>query len=548
MIESCSEAKPANYMIEGTIANHLIILTAFKYVNMQTAGLGFSFSFQVNKVIRSSMYYAINLGFFASPTFSKKNYRFSIYWNDMQSISFGKIDASDFTSLKLHALDRIPANTIFTFYCDGCSSSDNTLNTAISASLFRKDGKEVVVIDESRKIATFNLNPNKELSNVVLTRKNSFPNLDCTYEISFKPIANEISIYGRIYIVFPKSFLPALNQVGQLYCTLESVLVYCDIMDVRSISISPQMTLKNTSSTAYKLIISGVVLPKAKEENFNIYFALDTNSNPFDGISESVSLAQPDLSSTLPEIDIIEDIRFENKVIRNGNTLRIQLQMSKVITVGGPHKFLLQLPWIFYESLYISSSVTCSIIDTAKMSELGEKCLYIGETKILIYLKSEMTTSLGGLTLNFTISNLYSPQKYSYPPFAGFYSISHLNNDNVTLSMGRGVRNVTDFTNFTSNVNKALLVWEEENFFRNEPINIFQNIYSSQLTLKRKDGNFPSSCKFKVIIPKKYVFIFIRLPNQDSKLSQRIFPLEPEFQECPLKSLRIQARLQEFMF
>lgn len=508
MIETCSEAKPADYRIEGFFASPIIQLTAFKYVNMQSARFGFSFSFQINKVIRSSMYYAVNLGFFTNPTFNQKNYKFSIYWNDLRSISFAKIDASDFTSLKLYALDRIPVNTIFTFFCDGCSSSDNTLNTAISASLLRKDGKEVVVMEDSRKITTFNLNVNKELSNVVLTRKNSFPNLECNYEITFKPIANEISIYGRIYITFPKSYLPALNPVGQLYCTLESVLVYCDIIDVRSISISPHITLKTTSSTSYKLVISGVLLPNTKDENFNIFFALDTNSDPFDGISESISLVQPDLSSIVPEINIIEDINFANQLIRNGNTLRIQLQMSKVMTSVGPHKFLFQLPWIFYESLYLNPSVTCSIIDTTKLSEMGENCSYIGETKILIFLKKDVTISLGGLTLNFTISNLYSPQKYSYPPFSGFYSISHLNSDNVTLSIARGVRNVTDFTNFTSNVNKALLIWEEENLFRNEPINILQNVYSTKLTLRRKDGDFPSSCKFKVIIAKKSLLYF----------------------------------------
>lgn len=215
-----------------------------------------------------------------------------------------------------------------------------------------------------------------------------------------------------MFIEFTKCIPPKLNYAGVLECLINEVPAYCEFVEDRRVSVWPNIII--TKGQTVNLIISGVTQPNPSDVDAvtpQVYIALDTNDNVFDGISEHVFIPEDfDQSTALPGIIYMHDLSVSQNKIRSTTNIVMVIGLPANTVLLNSYIYI-QFPASLASSLFYSSSFSCSVkrIADPVLQEFASSCSLLRGRKAVIRF---FTDSLNAIGLNYTItiSGILTPQ------------------------------------------------------------------------------------------------------------------------------------------
>jgi len=512
LTETCSQSSPAGFALNGGQMTNDVILSSLNYVNMANARGAFFFSFTLTRNLRQGNAFYFNLGYFSNGLTTPGIYQcYVLDSTQAKSHLFTSFDASDTTNAKLVLNSNINGGGTYTLKCTGGAQTPNpTVQTSISASYVRvSDGTVITNTILTKEQLNYVSIPNAvNLSTVSLSKKFITRGMDADYLFSFKPVTANVPITGMIYIEFSQAISPYINSMANFECFLNEILVFCGSVAERRLGIIPNIPLLTSSSDNYLLLISGVTQPNSEDSNWQVYFALDNNTNPYDGILEQAYISEPSLNSTAVINSIfLKDMILSNHVIRQLLSIEFQVLLSAG-SISTGNQLIVQLPYSFRESIQLTDQLSCSVIKMGDLTstQLSSSCFKTFNRKIIMFVTDNSNTA--ALTYRVIISGIYSPQ---YPTFYNEDVRIFLTSDNITITASTVtcLRNTTEFLTFldvSTNDTIVELDFFDRNFNTLETIDVYQGSYRTYIGLGPTNGNFPSSFKWNFTNPTNATF------------------------------------------
>jgi len=502
MFESSEKCSMVGAFLSVTMSNQLpnvVNITSLSYVNMQSARGTFSITFTYPKIIRDSYAFALTIGVFGNPTIANNNFRCVIYDNN-GVVSNKWLSISTFNNnygTVITAKQTSHNGGVFDFKCVGGNSPDSSLDPAfnpIFSNLQRANGIAITQVVVNDKIFVPNLPSSIQSSVVSLTKIFTSRGLDSDYVISFKPTANDITTDGRIYIEFPRCIPPKLNKFGYLECYLNDILVFCEFLDERKVSIWPIMPLFKSASVNYRVKIAGVTQPfsNAQDTNMKVYFALDQDNDPINGISEQNFLTDTmDQSNNPITVITIHDMNYTNNKIRSSTdiTTVINLPLNSISNAGTAGLWI-QVPGSLANGLiYGTNTITASLtrVYNITYTNLVSSISWQKGRKLYLSLITDPDNAVSSLNYTLTLMNLMTSQQ----PLPTNYRenlIIFLTTDNITATAisSAGCRNTTNYLSFQQNSSTILLNWlngNSETVTYSNPLDVNIGFYQTKFFL-----------------------------------------------------------------
>lgn len=470
-IEICSQDSPVAFNIDATKALAVITLASLKYINMKSARGTFSFTFSFSRQIRKGNVFGFNLGHFANPTSSGKNFRCLITdSNNIVSNQFHSLTTSDLSAAILTVKNTISLGGTFNFKCIGGQTSDFTANPTVSISaVYGRNGLTTNIATSTSNIAPKTVPDSVLIALTSLNKLYKSKGFDSDYIISFVPSVENVTTSGRIIVEFTKCISPKLNYGGVFSCYLNDIPVYCELVDERRISVSPNILLIKNNPSNYVLTITGVTQPNSADIDTTpfLYLALDNNADASDGIQEHAFISDIfDTSSTLPGVIYVHDFSYSQNRLRSTTSLTavINLPATSVIAEG---LLYIQVPASLQDSLFYKPNVICSLrrFNQTNSPEFSKRCSIMRGGKILLILD---TDPLNNVALNYTLNivDILTPRRPSLlTKFSREDIRIFLTSDNqtVTYTTASGSRNSTKFIAWSDESSSNVLGWVDNN-------------------------------------------------------------------------------------
>ena len=471
--EKCSSTG-AVLSVSANKLSSLANITSISYVNMQNARGAFSITFNYPRIIRENYIFTLSIGVFGIPTVTNSNFRCLLYENGQVSNKWKTISSfNNVFETKITCKNRIDNGGNFAFTCKGGNSPDFSISSffnPIYTYITRNSGD--VLTDSETHFIVPNMPNSIQSTSVSLTKIFKSRGLDSDYVISFKPTANNVTTDGRIYIEFSLSIPPKLNKFGNLECYFNDILAFCEFLDERKISIWPIVPLLITASKQYTVRISGVTQPysNAQDKNLKVYFALDLDNDPNNGLSEQTVLPDPMDTGTTPISAItIHDIQYTNNLIRSSTdiTLVINLPLNS-ISANTTAGIWIQVPGSLATGLLYGWNVVSATmfrVYNASYPNLVRSITPKTGRRLYLSLYSDPDNGNSGLNYTLSIQNLFTSQQ---PPQVNYLReniLLFIASDNTTATSisASGSRNTSIYLNFQTNSSAILLNWLNEN-------------------------------------------------------------------------------------
>lgn len=471
-VESCSVNTPAMFVVDGSQSLSVISFgtkSDFKYTNMKGARGAFYFTFRYYKTIRSNNYFVLNLGFFAYPSALNKRFRCVILGiGDQPSNNFGSLTTSDLNNMKLSVKNDINGGGVFKIKCMGGQTTDYSMNTNVPISLsYMRAGGLIEIAANDNKISSGLIPPEHlGLSSALLRKTFKTKGFEAEYQIEFLPSSTNITYSGRIIVEFPKCIPPKLNSAGVFSCYLDEIPAFCESTDERRVSIWPTKVLSTNNEKPYVLRITGVTQPNTAEveENPQVYLALDSNDNVYDGIAEQIFIADSfDASIIYPIPLYVHDLTVSSNVIRSSASISIKITFPPSSIVEGNYIFV-QLPASLENSLFYnpySPFPSCSMkrLDSSLPLELVKVCNLLRGRRFIFQISPDKDNYLP-LSYIITLNNLITPQDIPFFFREDVKVFISPDNLTVTHSTCLGHRNSSNFIKWNVDSTSALLNWK----------------------------------------------------------------------------------------
>lgn len=497
-IEYCStEGTLVSYDLTATSQTSVISLDKNpKFINMKGARGTFSFSFVYTRPIRKGYVFIFNLGFFVGPTSTSKNFRCVITsQNGVLTNNFVSLSTKDLTRSTLKVRNNLLSGGTFIYRCIGGSTSDFSQNSqnAITATYERvSPAASIGSTTDETKIPVISNILDSASSSITLQKLYRTAGFDSDYLINFIPAIIDIGLGGRIIVEFSQCIMPKLNRGGVAECYINEVPAFCNLADERRVSIWPNVVLRKNSTKSYTLRIAGVTQPSDVDGNGQVYFALDTDDNSYNGISEQTFISDIfETTSTLPNIIYIQDFAITSNLIRSTSSISIQVLLpANTVILNG--LLYAQFPPSFGKSLFYSSSASCSVkrIGDNTGSEYARSCSLLRARRFVISLSAD---SLNSVSLNYTVTfgNLLNPQNTNSLYFREDIRIFTVSSDNITIlaTTAAGNRNSTVYLNFANGPGMLLNWFDSSNNIATEYIDVNIGLYRSVPSLGLFSGD-----------------------------------------------------------
>lgn len=499
--EQCStEGNPVSFDLTATSQTSVISLDKSpKFVNMKGARGTFSFSFMYTRPIRKGYVFIFNLGFFVGPTATAKNFRCVVTnQNGLVSNNFVALSTKDLTKSTLEVRSSILSGGTFIYKCIGASTTDFSQNSqnSITASYERISPAAVIgsTSEETKIPVISSILDSASPASISLNKLYRTLGFDSDYTFTFLPYTNDVGLNGRIIVEFSACIPPKLNSGGIAECYLNEIPAFCSLTDERRVSVWPNTYLRKNSTKPYTLKIAGVTQPTEIDENGQIYFALDADDNPFNGLIEQAFIQDVfESTASLPSIIYIHDFSITTNKIRTTTSISVQVLLpANVMAAGG--SLYAQFPASFSKSLFYSPSAACSVkrVSDTSGSEYARSCNLLRGRKFIINLSSD---SLNTIPLNYTITfgNLLSPQKVDPLYFREDIRIFTLSADNTTIiaTTATGNRNSSLYLSFIAEPNAILLNWlDSKAVLATTYVDVNVGLYKSTPAIATTGDNF----------------------------------------------------------
>ena len=504
-IEKCSTEEPTRFAVSGGKIRNTVILSNFLYVRMPKARGSFQFTFTLSRNLRKTNVFLFNWGYFASAFALAKDFSCHVLEASKEkSHKFASLTTSDALNFQLSLKEDVSGGGGFIMRCIGVETSDMSSETAISAQYTRQsDG---VVISAGESLGFESIATEKILTGVTLSKKFITKGFESDYSFTFRPLSKDIDFVGRIYVEFSLGIAPLLNSLGFIQCYLNSLPAFCEITAERRVAVSPNLLLNATSENYYELVISGVLQPKNADSNWQVYFALDDNSDPYDGIVEQAFINEPvDSSGFIKEL-FIQDMVLSTQYMRTALDLELQL-LVPADSITSSTQLFLQLPKSFHESFELSTNLQCSVtrVGDSRQQELASYCGRSSSRRILLILADNANSQV--LSYKLKISGLFSPEHASLPREDLKVFIS---SDNVTIlaSTISSLRNTSEFLNFTTSGPETVqLDFFDVSLTLVNSCDVYQGSFRAFLALGPNSGNFASTFNWSFLNPANATFL-----------------------------------------
>ena len=509
--EQCSVSSGgAIISVTSTQLSNQVLISSLNYVNMQTARGSFSLIFKYLRPIRTSYYISINIGVFGSPTKINNNYRCLIYDANGGLVDnrFSLLSPLDTNFQMILSLKNIiKNNTGFLLQCLGGNSPDGNLDpqfNPIWVSVYRSGGTLITVNSPSNQVFLTTTIPfSIILNSITMTKVFQSKGMGSDYIFKFKPMANNITIDGRVYIEFSQSIPPKLNKNGYLECYFNEISCFCEFIDERRISIYILSSLLTTSPIFYTIRIAGVTQPYLADldNNKKVYFALDMDNNPYNGISEHKFL--PDtFDTTFDSISsiFIHDITYINQKIRSSMNISMIIYLPGNSIINDGCGLWIQMPASLGPGLYYggnSITITLQRVYNTTYKNLVKGISIEKGRRIYVSLIADYSNTFG---LNYTlnISNLITPLETSNYIRDSVIIFISANNLTITSISASGARNTTNYLQFQEDSSVILLNWLNSNseiVTDQNPLLVLVGYYHTTVNLTA-GGNYENSWYF----------------------------------------------------
>ena len=499
--EQCStEGNPVSFDLTATSQTSVISLDKSpKFVNMKGARGTFSFSFMYTRPIRKGYVFIFNLGFFVGPTATAKNFRCVVTnQNGLVSNNFISLSTKDLTKSTLEVRSSILSGGTFIYKCIGASTTDFSQNSqnSITATYERVSPAAIIgsTSEETKIPVISSILDSASPASISLNKLYRTLGFDSDYTFTFLPYTNDVGLNGRIIVEFSACIPPKLNSGGIAECYLNEVPAFCSLTDERRVSVWPNTYLRKNSTKSYTLKIAGVTQPTEIDENGQIYFALDSDDNPLNGLIEQAFIQDVfESTGSLPSIIYIHDFSITTNKIRTTTSISVQVLLPANTMVSGGSLYA-QFPASFSKSLFYSPSATCSVkrVSDSSGSEYSRSCNLLRGRKFIINLSSD---ALNTIPLNYTIifANLLSPQKVDSLYFREDIRIFTLSTDNTTIlaTTATGNRNSSLYLSFIAEPNVILLNWlDSKAILATTYVDVNVGLYKSMPAIATSGDNF----------------------------------------------------------
>ena len=503
--EKCSDTAPAGFGVTGGAVTAPVVLNGLQYVNMTNARGAFSFAFGLNRNMRQGNEIVLNLGFLAGGLSS--SYQCQVLNSDFNTKShqFLSIDSTDTSNVKLVIRNEIVGGGSFGFRCSGgAQSPTGTSQTSLSASYVRtSDGTTVA---SSTQTIPFTAIPAeiKMTTAVSLTKRFLTHGFEADYLFSFKPVTLDIDLTGRIYIEFSSGIPTGFNPsgAGAVECYLNAAVVYCERSAERRLSVTPNIPLLKNTTSNYQLLIVGISNPDVKDSNWQVYFALDNNTTPYDGIIEHVYLTEPAIDATVIAPLYIKDLVLSHHVARKPLSIELDLQFPANMINSGSYLYI-QLPKSFKESFQLPDSLSCSVtrFGDANFTELTSSFKKYYNRRIRMFVTDAANTV--AQVYRVSINGLISPQQITQFEHDLVKVYLTLDDIKIFASTVNCLRNTTELLTFpvASSSSIELDFWDPSSLQLTTQIDVYQGSYRTFLALGPRTGNFPYTFKWQFVNP-----------------------------------------------
>ena len=470
-VESCSASSPALFVVDGSQSPSVISFGSradFKYTNMKGARGAFYFTFGYYKTIRKNNYFMLNLGFFAYPSALSKSFRCIILSSsDQPSNNFESLTTSDLSNMKISVKSDINGGGVFKIKCLGGQTTDYSINTNVAISLsYMRAGGAIEIASNDNKITSGLIPPeNVGLSRVLLWKQFKTKGFEADYFIEFLPSSSNITYSGRIIVEFPKCIPPKLNSAGVFSCYLDESPVFCEFAEERRVVIWPNKVLSTNNGNVYTLRITGVTQPNAAEveESPQVYLALDSNDNVYDGIVEQSFIADSfDTTISYPIPLYVHSLTVSTNFIRTKVSLSIKITFPSNTVVESNYIFL-QLPASLESSLFYnpySPFPSCSMkrLDNPLSVQLVRFCSLLRGRRVILHVIADKDNYIP-LNYEITLDNLITPQEVPFFFREDVKVFISPDNSTATHTTCLGHRNTSNFIKWELDGARSLLSW-----------------------------------------------------------------------------------------
>lgn len=501
--ETCSESQPTAFKLNGGTISNTISLSAFKYVNMASARGSFFLTFTLKRNLRKNCVFSFNWGFLSTGFTDAGAYYCNVLDStNMISHKFSQINSEDLTQQTISLNQDIVGGDTFTIKCNGVQTPTTSEQTSIIVSYKRPSDNLIITDSNTSSINPETINLQRQMAVLSFTKRFINKGFDADYVIMFRPTAADITTSGRIYVEFSQAMAPYLNSLDSMQCLLENVITFCGFSSERRLYIVPNIYLNSSYDGSYSLIITAVLQPNEPDANWKLYFALDTNADPYDGVSEQGYLTETSDSTSLSSFNLIfiEEITLSTNYLLSPLILTVKLTIPANVLIGFSQLFV-YFPKSFEESLQITGQITCSLMSVYDESqkELSSYCQKTYGRKIFLLVTDPNNSVVQTYILK--ISGLISPQNPTLKreDIRVFFS-----NDNSTITAATAscFRNTSQYLTFY-NASSFLI---ELNFFDSSSnvidfVEVYKGVYKGKLGIGPNNGNFPYAFDWQFASP-----------------------------------------------